>query len=84
VGDLRSGIWLVVYLAAMYALSALGSFGGLLLIPAPWVSVVVAAVALAIYGWAVRSAVTHMTADPVRTAALRAEAEADRGLPTAG
>jgi amino acid transporter len=78
-GDLRAGIWLPAYLAAMDLLSALGSFGGLRLLPAPWDSVAVVAVSLAIYGWAVRSAVAHMTADPARTAALRAEAAADRG-----
>ncbi|WP_037570419.1 APC family permease [Phaeacidiphilus oryzae] len=77
--DLRAGIWLPAYLAAMYALSLLGTFGGHRLIPAPWDSVLVAAVSLAFYVWGVRSGVAHMRADPDRTAALRAEAAADRG-----
>jgi amino acid transporter len=81
VGDLRSGVWMLVYLAAMYVLSALGSFDGRNVIPSPWDSVVVAVVALAIYIWAVRSAVAHLNADPERTDALRAEAAADRGEP---
>ncbi|MBF9067139.1 APC family permease [Streptacidiphilus fuscans] len=78
VGDFRAGIWLPVYLGAMYVLSVLGSFGGHHVLPAPWDSVTVGVVALGIYVWAVRSAVTHMSADPDRTAALRAEAAADR------
>ncbi|MBU3869046.1 APC family permease [Streptomyces sp. 4503] len=79
VGDLRAGIWLPAYLGTMYVLSALGTFGGRHLIPAPWDSVSVAIASLAIYVWAVRSAVHHMTADPGRTNALRAEAATDRG-----
>ncbi|MEY9940592.1 APC family permease [Streptacidiphilus sp. MAP5-3] len=78
VGDLRAGIWLPVYLGAMYVLSVLGSFGGHHVLSAPWDSVTVGVVALVIYVWAVRSAVTHMSADPDRVAALRAEAAAGR------
>ncbi|MDR2985526.1 MAG: APC family permease, partial [Nocardiopsaceae bacterium] len=79
VGDLRSGIWLPVYFAVLYGLSALGSFGGRAVLAAPWDSLVVALVSLVIYRWAVRSATRFMTADPRRTDSLRAEAALDRG-----
>ena len=44
VDDLRGGLWLVAHLAFLYLVSALGSFGGLALIPAPWDSALVAVV----------------------------------------
>jgi hypothetical protein len=68
----------------MYLLSALGGFGGRRLLPAPWDSLEVVAVSQAIHACAVRSAVTHMTADPARATALRAEAAADGGEPPGG
>ncbi|MEJ2866987.1 APC family permease [Actinomycetospora sp. OC33-EN08] len=78
-GQLSGGWWLVVYLAGITVLSALGSFDGAGLLPAPWDSVVVAVFALAIYGWGVRSGVAHMLARPEMVRDLRAEADADRG-----
>ncbi|MCD2186858.1 APC family permease [Actinomycetospora soli] len=78
-GQLAGGWWLVVYLAGITLLSALGSFDGAGLIPAPWDSVVVAVFALAIYAWGVRSGVAHMLARPEMVRDLRAEADADRG-----
>ena len=78
-GQLSGGYWLVVYLAGITVFSALGSFDGAELVPAPWDSVVVAVFALAVYGWGVRSGVAHMLARPEMVARLRAEADLDRG-----
>jgi amino acid transporter len=78
-GQLSGGWWLVVYLAGITVLSALGSFDGAGLLPAPWDSVVVAVFALAIYSWGVRSGVAHMLARPDMVRDLRAEADHDRG-----
>lgn len=78
-GQLSGGYWLVVYLAGITVFSALGSFDGAELLPAPWDSVVVAVFALAVYGWGVRSGVAHMLARPEMVAQLRAEADLDRG-----
>ncbi|WP_328379945.1 APC family permease [Streptomyces sp. NBC_01020] len=62
--ELRSGAWLVFYLAALTLLSWLGSFGGSGRLPAPYDSAVVAAVSLAVFGWAVRSGAGHLRAHP--------------------
>jgi hypothetical protein len=78
-GQLAGGWWLVVYLAGITVLSALGSFDGADVLPAPWDSVVVAVFALAIYAWGVRSGVAHMLARPEMVRELRAEADHDRG-----
>lgn len=78
-GQLSGGNWLVVYLAGITVFSALGSFDGAELVPAPWDSVVVAVFALAVYGWGVRSGVAHMLARPEEVQRLRAEADLDRG-----
>ncbi|WP_018335375.1 APC family permease [Actinomycetospora chiangmaiensis] len=78
-GQLAGGWWLVVYLAGITVLSALGSFDGADLVPAPWDSVVVAVFALAVYSWGVRSGVAHMLARPDMVRELRAEADHDRG-----
>jgi amino acid transporter len=60
--DVRAGAWLVVYLAAVLLMSAIGSrnFGGLGLIPAPWDSVVVAAIGVAAYFRGVRDASAYL------------------------
>ncbi len=60
--ELRTGAWLVVYLLALTALSWLGTFKGSGHLPAPYDSLAVAAVALAVFFWAVRSGVGHLTA----------------------
>jgi amino acid transporter len=52
--DVRVGLWL----------SGLGSFGGTGLIPAPWDSVIVAAVGLAAFLLGVRHALAHLAAHP--------------------
>jgi amino acid transporter len=58
--ELRQGAWLVVHLAALTLLSWLGSFGGSGDLPAPYDSLAVAAVALAVFAWAVRSGAEHL------------------------
>ncbi|MFF0629646.1 APC family permease [Streptomyces sp. NPDC004296] len=60
--ELRTGAWLVVYLLALTALSWLGTFKGSGHLPAPYDSVTVAAVALAVFFWAVRSGVGQLIA----------------------
>jgi len=75
--EITSGIWKVVYLLAVLLLSRLGSFGGINLIPAPWDSVVVAAVALAVYYWGVAAGVGYMKAEPGSLELLDAEAKLD-------
>lgn len=62
--ELRQGAWLVCHLAALTLLSWLGSFGGSGRLPAPYDSVTVAAVALAVFGWAVRSGAAQLRTAP--------------------
>jgi putative effector of murein hydrolase LrgA (UPF0299 family) len=62
--DLRAGAWLVAHLAFLYVLSAVGSFDGLGLVPAPWDSVVVAVVSAAVYVWGTTSATHYMRSHP--------------------
>nr|WP_033038572.1 APC family permease [Streptomyces monomycini] len=59
--ELRTGAWLVTYLAVLTVLSWLGSFGGAARLPAPYDSLAVAAFAVVIFFWAVRSGVRHLT-----------------------
>lgn len=54
------GLWLPVYLVVIFLVSALGSFGGQKLIPAPFDSFVVAACSLGIYYWAVWAGQAYM------------------------
>nr|WP_229357741.1 APC family permease [Streptomyces sp. UNOB3_S3] len=58
--ELRTGAWLVVYLAVLTLLSWLGTFKGSGRLPAPYDSLTVAAVALGIFFWAVRSGVRQL------------------------
>jgi len=53
--DVRASLWLVGFYWLMIALSWLGTFGGKGIIASPWDSVLVAAVALAVYAWGARS-----------------------------
>ncbi|MFF3743232.1 APC family permease [Streptomyces kronopolitis] len=67
--ELRTGAWLVVYLVALTLLSWLGTFEGSGRLPAPYDSLTVAALALAVFFWAVRSGVRHLQAPrPAATA----------------
>ncbi|GAA4083720.1 APC family permease [Streptomyces hundungensis] len=63
--ELRHGAWLVFYLAALTLLSWLGTFGGSGRLPAPYDSLVVAVLALGVFGWAVRSGAAHLGTAPV-------------------
>ncbi len=60
--ELRIGLWLVAHLALLFTVSALGSFGGAGLLPAPWDSLIVAAASLAIYYWGVRAGTKYLRA----------------------
>ncbi len=64
--DVRLGAWLVGYLIAIGILSALGSkdFGGSGLIPAPYDSVIAAAIGLVAYLRGVRDGLRHLAAHP--------------------
>ncbi|WP_189929245.1 APC family permease [Streptomyces sulfonofaciens] len=62
--ELRRGAWLVVHLVALTLLSWLGTFGGSGRLPAPYDSVVVGAVALGVFAWAVRSGAAHLRTSP--------------------
>jgi amino acid transporter len=59
--ELRVGAWLVVYLAALTLLSWLGTFKGSGRLPAPYDSLAVAAVSLAIFYWAVWEGARHLS-----------------------
>jgi amino acid transporter len=54
-GDLAGGIWLVVYIAFVYFVAGIGSFGGAGWIPQPWDSIAVVIGALATYWWGVKA-----------------------------
>lgn len=58
--DVIGGIWVIAYMAVMLVMSWLGSFGGHKVIPAPWDTVVVAAVSLVIYFIGLKSASWYM------------------------
>ena len=66
--ELRTGAWLVVYIVALIVFSYVGStdFGGNDSIGAPWDSIIVGVVGLAVYVWAVKEGVQHIE----RTASL--------------
>ncbi|HET6907444.1 MAG TPA: APC family permease [Rhodanobacteraceae bacterium] len=51
----RASLWLVGFYWLMIGLSWLGTFGGKGIVASPWDSVLVAAVALAVYAWGARS-----------------------------
>jgi amino acid transporter len=62
VAELRTGAWLVIYLAVLTLLSWLGGFSGTGAVPAPYDSVVVAVVSLGVFRWAVRSGSAQVAA----------------------
>ncbi|GAA4780442.1 APC family permease [Actinomycetospora chlora] len=78
VGQLVGGAWLVVYLVGITAFSAIGSFDGAGLLPAPWDSVAVAAFSLAVYAWGAAAGTAYMRARPEMVERLGAQADADR------
>lgn len=66
--ELRTGAWLVVYLIALTVISWLGTFEGSGRLPAPYDSITVAALAFAVFFWAVRSGVRHLAVSPAADA----------------
>ncbi|MFI6347918.1 APC family permease [Streptomyces sp. NPDC050560] len=58
--ELRKGAWLVVHLGALTLLSWLGTFEGSGRLRAPYDSVAVGAVSLAVFVWARRSGAAHL------------------------
>jgi amino acid transporter len=63
-GELAAGVWLVVYLILVYAVSYVGSFGGKGWLHGPWDSVVVGAASLLVYAWGIRAGGTYLAAHP--------------------
>lgn len=53
--DVKSAIWLLAYMAFVAIMSKLGSFGGAKAIHAPWDDIIVAAVSIPFYYWAIAS-----------------------------
>lgn len=66
--ELRRGAWLVFHLAALTVLSWLGTFGGSARLPAPYDTVAVGVLALAVFVWAVRAGARHLRASQVSAA----------------
>jgi amino acid transporter len=58
--ELGRGAWLVVYLLALTLLSWLGTFKGAGRLPAPYDTLTVAGLGLAVFWWAVRSGRAHL------------------------
>jgi len=71
VGEVVGGLWLVVYLIVVYAMSYVGDYGGLGLIPAPWDSVVLAVLAAGLYLWGTQSGARYMQGKPELVEELR-------------
>ena len=69
--EVMGGLWLVAYLAFVYLVSGVSSFGGAGLIPAPWDNVVVVVASLAFYFWGVRAGTVFMSASPELVDELR-------------
>ncbi|MCI0182134.1 APC family permease [Sulfoacidibacillus ferrooxidans] len=64
--DVKSGIWLVIYLLFILMISYVGSFGGQNLIPYPVDTIVVAAVSLLFFFWGVKSGYPTAALDEAR------------------
>jgi amino acid transporter len=60
--ELRTGAWLVVYLVLLVLLSWQGSFGGAGRLPAPYDTLVVAVLAVAVFFWALRAGRSQLRA----------------------
>ena len=84
--DARLGLWLVVYLALVLLMSAIGSsdFQGTNAIPAPWDSVVIAVVALAAWLAGIRAGRSHLAVNPAPEPEEHAGAAADSRPPQSG
>jgi hypothetical protein len=62
--EMRGGLWLLAHLVVLYSMSAIGSFDGLGVVPAPWDSALVAVVSLGIYFWGCASGTAFLRANP--------------------
>ena len=62
--EIWGGVWIIAYLVAIFIVSFVGSFNGLGVLPAPWDSVLVAAISLLIYYWAIASGVGYLKQQP--------------------
>lgn len=82
--DIYGGVWLVVWLAVLYAFGATGSYGGAAWLTAPYDTIAVGLVSLVIYFWGVESGTRYMAKQPDRVERLRAEAAEDYEAATAG
>jgi amino acid transporter len=60
-GEVAGGIWLIVYLVLVYAVSYVGSFGHNWL-HGPWDSVVAGVISIAVYVWGVRAGTAYLRA----------------------
>ncbi|WP_327066623.1 APC family permease [Kitasatospora sp. NBC_01250] len=58
--ELRKGAWLIAWLLALLAFSAVGGFGGSNLVPKPYDSLAVGGCGLAAFFWGVRSGRSHL------------------------
>ncbi|HET6503100.1 MAG TPA: APC family permease, partial [Amycolatopsis sp.] len=58
--QLRKGLWIIVYIVALFVISGLGGFGGTGALPAPWDTLAVAAVSLVLFRWGVHSGHRHL------------------------
>lgn len=65
--DVRTSLWLVGFYALLLPVSWLGGFGGRGLLASPWDSLLVAGLALAVYGWGVASGAAGAAAWRPRT-----------------
>jgi amino acid transporter len=79
--DAGLGAWLVIYLALVLAVSAIGSvdFGGTGVIPAPWDTVAVAVIGLGAWTAGVRHGLSHLAAHPAPEPAGAAPGGAEPG-----
>ena len=73
-GDLAGGTWLVAYIAFVYVVAALGSYGGAGWLDRPWDSIVVAVGALGAYAWGVRAGTQYLERHPRLLDRLRSAA----------
>lgn len=62
--EVRTGGWLVCYLAGLTLFSWLGAFGGTEVLPAPFDTLVVAVFAAAVFGWALHTGRAHLAVHP--------------------
>ncbi|QQE77194.1 APC family permease [Alicyclobacillus sp. SO9] len=77
IAEIRGGLWLIVYFIVILACAGIGNFGGLHLIPEPWMSIIVAVLSLGIYYFAVANGVWYMKTKKGLVSQLETEIKAD-------